>query len=225
MHSLKIIAVLLSILLSSCATMNQDECLTANWQAKGFEEGSQGQDFQNFNKHLKACAKHGVTANYEQYQKGYQQGITHFCTPQRGYQLGKNNSPIPNVCPTELMISMQNAYQQGHRLFIEKQLLKKDIEKINQNIQQLDRKISLLNNEIKEHQNYLKLADTALKNKNIPASERLVFYTQGAQLKKLIEEANEDIKKIQLQKKPFNQSINNINKKIQFLNNQAMPTL
>ena len=75
-------AVFLFILIvSGCATLNEEECLTANWQIIGLEDGSEGHLETYLGKHREACAKYGVTPDLEQYRIGHAEGVQSFCTP------------------------------------------------------------------------------------------------------------------------------------------------
>ena len=61
--------VAVAIGISGCAGMSSDECLANDWTAVGFEDGSRGYTSDQFGKHRKACAKHGVTADFQSYSK------------------------------------------------------------------------------------------------------------------------------------------------------------
>ena len=70
--------VLLAVIsagLSGCATMSGDECMTSDWSAIGYEDGSRGYTTERLTKHRKACAKHGVTLDFTAYQDGRDQGL------------------------------------------------------------------------------------------------------------------------------------------------------
>ena len=53
----------------SCATLNKDECLTADWYQIGYEDGAKGYPLSRIGKHRKACAKHGVTPDMPPYEQ------------------------------------------------------------------------------------------------------------------------------------------------------------
>lgn len=116
-----IICFVASITLVGCASMNEQECQTANWYNIGLEDGSAGQPMTSISSYRQACAKHGVTANTQQYNDGYNEGVINFCTPQKGYNLGRNGSQYNGVCPAPLEKPFVNAYQQGNDIYQQEQ--------------------------------------------------------------------------------------------------------
>lgn len=112
--------ILLSLLvigLAGCATMSGDECATSDWTAVGYEDGSRGYTSERFGKHRKACAKHGITADFEAYQQGRSQGLVEFCQPGRGFNLGVNGGQYNGVCSVELEADFLDAYRVGQQLY------------------------------------------------------------------------------------------------------------
>ena len=112
--------ILLSLLvigLAGCATMSGDECATSDWTAVGYEDGSRGYTSERFGKHRKACAKHGITADFEAYQQGRGQGLVEFCQPGRGFNLGVNGGQYNGVCSIELEADFLDAYRVGQQLY------------------------------------------------------------------------------------------------------------
>jgi len=113
-------SILLSLLvigLAGCATMSGDECATSDWTAVGFEDGSRGYASDRFGKHRKACAKHGITADFQAYQQGRSQGLVEFCQPGRGFNLGANGGQYNGVCSVELEADFLDAYRVGQQLY------------------------------------------------------------------------------------------------------------
>lgn len=109
---------LISLLgLSGCASMSADECLTSDWNAIGFEDGSRGYTADQIGSRRKACAKHGVTPDFQAYQKGRKKGLREYCKPARGFSLGKSGARYKGVCPAGLEADFINAYNQGHHLY------------------------------------------------------------------------------------------------------------
>ena len=77
------------IALGGCASMSGDECATSDWTAVGYEDGSRGYTSDRFGNHRKACAKHGITPDFQAYQQGRTDGLVEFCQPSRGYNLAE----------------------------------------------------------------------------------------------------------------------------------------
>lgn len=104
--------------ISGCASMGKDECLTANWQMIGYEDGSKGQPASRIGEHRKACAKHGVQPDMEAYTAGRNDGLKEFCRPDRGYQYGLQGNVYGGVCPRELEGPYNNAYTLGRNTYL-----------------------------------------------------------------------------------------------------------
>jgi len=103
--------------LGGCASMNADECANSDWTAVGYEDGSRGYSSDRFGNHRKACAKHGITADFQAYQQGRNDGLVEFCQPGRGYNLGASGGHYNGVCAADLEGDFLDAYRVGQRLY------------------------------------------------------------------------------------------------------------
>ena len=75
-NRLKVIgAAFVMLFMSGCASMSSDECVATDWSAIGYEDGARGYTTDRFSRHRKACAKHGITADFGSYQAGRDQGL------------------------------------------------------------------------------------------------------------------------------------------------------
>lgn len=118
MNKFKSMTVLLSaVALGGCASMNADECANSDWTAVGYEDGSRGYTSDRFGSHRKACAKHGVTADFQAYQQGRDDGLVEFCQPSRGYNLGVSGGHYSGVCAADLEPGFLDAYRAGQQLY------------------------------------------------------------------------------------------------------------
>jgi len=118
MNKLNSVALLLgTIVLSGCASMNADECANSDWMAVGYEDGSRGYTSDRFGSHRKACAKHGITADFSAYQQGRNDGLVEFCQPSRGYNLGASGGYYNGVCSADLEQDFLHAYRAGQELY------------------------------------------------------------------------------------------------------------
>jgi hypothetical protein len=97
--------------------MDAGECRTADWRAIGFEDGAEGRSVAQFGDRRKACAEHGVTADFDAYLAGRVEGLGHYCRPVNGYRLGAEGQPYTGVCPVELDAAFQAAHADGHGLW------------------------------------------------------------------------------------------------------------
>jgi len=110
-----LIAILFA--LSACATLSGDECMTSDWSAIGYEDGSRGYTMERMGRHRKACAKHGVTPDFVAYQSGRDQGLRDYCQPNRGFRLGANGDTYNGVCSVELEAGFLDGYNTGFQLY------------------------------------------------------------------------------------------------------------
>lgn len=108
---------LLALVMSGCASMSSEECAMSDWSAVGFEDGARGYTTERFSSHRKACAKHGVTADFRAYQEGRDEGLVQFCQPSRGYNLGVNGGAYNGVCDVAMEEEFLDAYRVGHQLY------------------------------------------------------------------------------------------------------------
>lgn len=109
-------AALVMLFMSGCATMNSDECMTTDWSAIGYEDGARGNTTERFSKHRKACAKHGVTADFGAYQAGRDEGLVEYCQPGRGFDVGARGGRYYGVCAVDLEPDFLDAYNAGYHL-------------------------------------------------------------------------------------------------------------
>ena len=103
--------------LSGCASMSSEECVNSDWVAIGYEDGSRGYTTDKFSSRRKACAKHGVTADFQAYQSGRAEGLVEFCQPARGFNLGASGGAYHGVCDVALEEEFLDAYRVGSQLY------------------------------------------------------------------------------------------------------------
>ncbi len=110
------VTVMAFAVLSGCASMSSEECANSDWVAIGFEDGSRGYTTDKFGSRRKACAKHGITADFKAYQAGRQEGLVEFCQPSRGYNLGASGGKYYGVCDVAMEGAFLDAYRVGSQL-------------------------------------------------------------------------------------------------------------
>jgi hypothetical protein len=96
--SLPLLMCLMLGLLSSCASLSKDECLYADWQIIGYEDGAAGHGAGRIGDHRKACADHAVVPDKAAYDAGYNEGLQTFCTYDRGLGQGRLGQAANAVC-------------------------------------------------------------------------------------------------------------------------------
>lgn len=103
--------------LASCATLNEDQCRTANWQQLGQENGAAGHPASYIEEHRRACAEHKLPVDQQQWSIGWEQGIRVFCTPENGLTMGREGRSYANSCPLELKTDFEAAYSVSKALY------------------------------------------------------------------------------------------------------------
>ena len=111
------ITTALALSVAACASMSEKECSVADWRAIGFEDGVSGATPAAFSTHRKACAAHGIAANFGDYKTGHDEGIAQFCRPQNGYSQGTHGKPYQGVCPSHLESAFVTAHLEGFTLY------------------------------------------------------------------------------------------------------------
>lgn len=126
-----IVSVLLAVTLSACASMSEEECLTADWKEQGYRDGRSGFPLSRVEEHREACAKVGVVPNVTLYTAGRNVGIREYCTPENGLNQGLAGYSYRNACPMELERDFLIQYKRGYRVYEAQQrvnTLKRDVE-------------------------------------------------------------------------------------------------
>lgn len=126
-----------AVLVSSCASMSEQECLSANWLDQGFRDGRSGQPLTRFQEHRQACAKVGVRPDQRLYLQGREQGVVHYCTPDNALEEGRLGRQYRNACPARLEHDFLLAYEQGKQVYDAEQR----IEKLNRESKQLEQRL------------------------------------------------------------------------------------
>lgn len=147
--------------LSGCATMSEDECLTSDWNAIGYEDGARGYTMQQFSNRREACAKHGVTPDFRAYQSGRNEGLVSFCQPSRGYNLGVSGGTYHGVCDVAMEEEFLDAYRVGHQLYG----LRSNVQSANNRIYNKEREIERVESTIRSKEALLINPDTTTEDR------------------------------------------------------------
>jgi uncharacterized protein DUF2799 len=132
--------------LSGCATMNESECLNADWRLIGMEDGADGHLPSYLGEHRSACAYYNVTPNLDAYMDGHRIGVKQYCTAQNGFNEGQRGDSYNGVCPGNLELAFLPAYEHGYEHY----LLNKEIRDAESAIRYKNNDIDDLTDEIAE---------------------------------------------------------------------------
>ena len=97
--------------------MSSAECQYQDWNAKGLVDGMQGKTMEQYLRYVRACDKHGFLPNREDYMKGREQGLQHFCTRENGFEYGEGGRDYAGVCPADIEHRFLSAYNVGREMF------------------------------------------------------------------------------------------------------------
>ena len=174
-NRLKVIgAAFVMLFMSGCATMSSDECVATDWSAVGYEDGARGYTTDQFSKHRKACAKHGITADFGSYQAGRDQGLLEYCQPGRGFDVGVNGGRYYGVCPVNQEAAFLDSYNVGHQLYT-----------LRSNVNYTNSAISAKQRELEAVEDAMLHAEAALINRETTTEQRIILL---AELKDLSED-------------------------------------
>ena len=104
------------LLLASCETpsMSEDQCLTVDWNQKGYSDGAAGYGHSRLDDHIKACAEFGVVADSTTYYAAMDQGRRVYCTQANGFRAGAGGNGSSNgFCPADLEQDYLFGYADG----------------------------------------------------------------------------------------------------------------
>lgn len=122
------VACLFALLLPACSSMSEKQCRSVNWAERGERDAYDGQSRERIASYQDACTEHGIQADAEAYNAGYARGLRLYCTPQRGYAVGKAGASYRRTCPPESEPAFLQGYDTGRGVHSEQRRVS-DIER------------------------------------------------------------------------------------------------
>ena len=105
------------VVLTGCASLSKDECLSANWEDIGVRDGANGQPEEYLIQHSTACAKVNVAPDRGAWLHGRERGLERFCVPQRMYNIGEYNGSFDvGICRNFDQERLLDAYEKGREV-------------------------------------------------------------------------------------------------------------
>ncbi|MCB0363296.1 MAG: DUF2799 domain-containing protein [Bdellovibrionales bacterium] len=86
-----------------------------DWQEQGKEDALKGESSGVLAEYTKACNRHGIPLNQENYAKGRAEGLKLFCTYSSGHQYGRQGKSYSGVCPQEMELDFIKGYHIGKK--------------------------------------------------------------------------------------------------------------
>jgi hypothetical protein len=178
-----VIWISLSIItVSGCASMSSEECANSDWTAVGYEDGSRGYTSDSFANRRKACAKHGVTADFQAYQNGRDQGLVEYCQPGRGFSVGQSGGSYSGVCAAALEQNFVDAYNVGRQLY-----------NLRSNVNNASVRISTKEGEIDDLKDSIRKREAALIAPETTTEDRIMLLADIKDMSEHIGELEEEI--------------------------------
>ena len=127
----------ISVFISGCATLNEAECISANWYDLGSENALSGKKSSFVAEHTSACKKYQITPDFDLYREGWQQGIKQFCSAQSGWRYGIAGNYYRNTCDTQAQAECLKGYNPARKIVQKKREisdLKSDARRLRESI-------------------------------------------------------------------------------------------
>jgi hypothetical protein len=119
--------------LSSCATLNEDECSSVDWGALGQKNGAEGRSADFIQRHEKSCSRYKLPVNQSAWRQGWETGIRQYCTPRNGLSQGRAGHAYAGSCPSDVALGFEDAYRIGRNVYDaeqERQRLENEIDSL-----------------------------------------------------------------------------------------------
>ncbi|MCK5728895.1 MAG: DUF2799 domain-containing protein [Methylococcales bacterium] len=119
------------LLLSSCATLSQEDCMQGAWFDLGKQDGREGKTFKRLAEHQESCTKYGIGIDREAYNAGRKQGLDDYCQLDNAVDLGLRGYRYRSVCPSEI-----------HPAFLRYNQMAYDVYQDKKNLENVDKRLS-----------------------------------------------------------------------------------
>ncbi|MCV6624110.1 MAG: DUF2799 domain-containing protein [Cellvibrionaceae bacterium] len=127
------------LVLASCSGLSQEECMNADWEAIGFEDGVVGKGLEKVGDYREDCAKHAIKVDLERYKYGRNIGLKDFCQPASAFQAGRRGYIYKGVCPADLEPVFVGPYEEGRIVFRAEQRFNRAESELNSAENSIDR--------------------------------------------------------------------------------------
>ncbi|MAE75227.1 MAG: hypothetical protein CL675_14130 [Bdellovibrionaceae bacterium] len=118
MSALKFVVIFSCLLaFASCSSQKTNPCETKDWFEQGRIDGIRGDIAQRFQQHLNSCPEDPKKTRYQDlYHSGRSAGLTVYCQPSSGFELGRSGTAYKDVCPTILKADFLRQYLKGQKV-------------------------------------------------------------------------------------------------------------
>lgn len=138
----------LAAFLASCASISREDCVEGDWYGIGERDGRSGHVADSrFARHTDACARVEIRPDRSQWDRGYEAGLAHYCTPQSGLREGRAGRSYRGVCPA----ATEPRFMQGHSLGMAENRQRERIRRTEREIRQLTAQNRELRDQLDDH--------------------------------------------------------------------------
>ena len=98
--------------MGGCAGTSEFTC-SSDWLETGRLDGANGIAGDRIERYVRNCEAYEIVPDQELYERGRQEGLAVYCTPENGYELALNFQRQRNVCPFDLLLGFRAGYSDG----------------------------------------------------------------------------------------------------------------
>ncbi|WP_170308247.1 DUF2799 domain-containing protein [Parashewanella tropica] len=130
-NKLLVSSLIFPLFLSGCQLFKQWECKPTDWYLQGFNDGYAGNPSYSITTYQNACAGNTeVRVNAQEWQRGYEKGLTKYCRADNGYRIGKSGITYHGVCSNADFIKNYKLGRQQYEIEQRKQQLRSEIREL-----------------------------------------------------------------------------------------------
>jgi hypothetical protein len=112
--SVKTTLIAATLLLAACAQQPPEVCQEIDWYELGRQDGTRGFDTNKRREVAVQCESSDPSLSEALYHNGFDSGVSQFCLPENGFQLGQDNRPVqPDICPPMMREEFLQSYTNG----------------------------------------------------------------------------------------------------------------
>lgn len=176
---MRITILVVTLILSSCATLSPEECKQADWYLIGMTDAQKGYGKLRIDEHRKACAKVQVSPDVFTYQRGHEKGQKTYCTTANGFTQGSAGAQYQGACEGYLAEEFLRGYRDGQELYQARSRvdqLYRDIDTYHRDLERMRREIDEKQSQMAYEQNSDRRRDLLTR---IQQLQNDVHYTQN----------------------------------------------
>jgi hypothetical protein len=115
-NSFILLCLPLILFLSGCASLNQSQCVSADWSDLGSQDALRGKKSGYVAEHTKACFEYDIMPDFAAYKLGWQQAVMAFCQSDSGWRFGRKGRYYQQTCPQGSEQSFLVGYGLGKKI-------------------------------------------------------------------------------------------------------------